>query len=77
MKVAHFTTFPLLRQNYTTVTELGNVINKCRCSTLKRLNGELPFSGREKELIIDDLIRRGLEAEKSPETYKKYFEEAI
>lgn len=77
MRQAEFNNFALLRQIYGSIAELGTVINKRRCATFQRLKGERPFSGREKELIIDDLIRRGLEAEKSPETYKKYFEEAI
>ena len=77
MRQAEFNNFALLRQTYRSIVELGVVINKGRCATFQRLKGERQFSGREKELIIDDLIRRGLEAEKSPETYKKYFEEAI
>ena len=77
MRQAEFNNFALLRQIYGSIAELGTVINKRRCATFQRLKGERQFSGREKELIIDDLIRRGLEAEKSPETYKKYFEEAI
>ena len=77
MRQAEFNNFALLRQTYGSIAELGTVINKRRCATFQRLKGERQFSGREKELIIDDLIRRGLEAEKSPETYKKYFEEAI
>lgn len=77
MRQAEFNNFALLRRHYTNITELGNVINKCRCSTFQRLKGERQFSGREKELIIDDLIRKGLEVEKSPETYQKYFGGAL
>lgn len=75
MRQTDRTTFPLLRRTYGSAAELGGIINRGRDAIFKRLKGDVPFTAREKELILNDLIRKGLETEKNPETYKKYFPE--
>lgn len=73
MRTVKHNLFPLIRQNYDNLEELGNVINKGVTATWQKLKGERQWKSREKEMIIDDLIRRGIEAERSPETFEKYF----
>lgn len=75
MRQTNNTSFPLLRRSYGSAAELGGIINRGRDAIFKRLKGDVPFTAREKELILNDLIRKGLESEKNPETYKKYFGE--
>lgn len=74
MKPATNDLYPVLRRRYSTVEQLGRVINRSRTSVWRRLKGEVEFTAGDMFLILDDLIRRGFETEKSPEVYKKYFE---
>ena len=73
MKTGKFETFATLRRCYDTLEDLGAIINKGRLATFRRLKGENDFTIREQGLILDDLIRRGIETAKEPETYIKYF----
>ena len=73
MRQSNYTSFPLLRRSYGSAAELGGIINRGRDAIFQRLRGDVPFTAREKELILNDLIHRGLEAEKSPDIYEKYF----
>ena len=73
MKTGRFDTFPRLRRSYDTAEALGGIINKGRRSVLRKLKGDQRFTPTEQGLIIDDLIRRGLETDKEPETFEKYF----
>ena len=73
MKMCEFTTFAMLRLRYDRAEDIGKVINRGRVAVLQRLKGEIPWRPSEKELIIDDLIRKGIEKDKGPDVIEKYF----
>lgn len=57
MKQGTFNTFPQLRRSYQSVKELGEVINRGRTTTIKKLN-EGRFTTQEKKLIAADLVKK-------------------
>lgn len=73
MRVGEYTTFAMLRLRYNRAEDIGKVINRGRVAVLQRLKGEIPWRSSEKELIIDDLIRKGIEKDRSPDVIEKYF----
>lgn len=73
MKTRDYTTHAALRREFDTLEELGAIIDKGETTVCHRLSGKTPWRAFEKSLIIDELIRRGVETEKSPDTFKKYF----
>ena len=75
MKIRDYSAFPQLRQQYDTLADIGEVINRGKTTVCHRLSGASSWKAKEKCLILDDLIRRGVETEKTPETFKKYFGE--
>ncbi|MBO4579823.1 MAG: hypothetical protein J5715_06695 [Clostridiales bacterium] len=54
MRIGKYSCYPRLRRLYTK-EELGRVINKGRAGVDSRLHGKVPFSEKEKELILKDL----------------------
>lgn len=48
-------TYPLLRRNYSSYSELANVINRSASYVNSCLNRRRNFSDREKEMILADL----------------------
>lgn len=71
MKVQAHNTFPELRRRYDSLDDLGRVINRTRVTVFRKLLNE-SFTQREKELISNDLISRGIETGVK-ETIEKYF----
>lgn len=59
MKQGTFNTFPQLRRSYQSVKELGEVINRGRTTTIKKLN-EGCFTTQEKKLIAADLVKKNM-----------------
>lgn len=73
MKTTRYTTHAALRREFDTLEALGAIINRGETTVCHRLSGKTPWTATEKGLIIDDLIRRGVETARTPETFKKYF----
>lgn len=73
MKTTVYTKHAALRREFDSLEELGAIINKGVTTVCHRLSGKSSWKAREKALILDELMRRGIEAEKSPEIYEKYF----
>lgn len=73
MRVGEYTTFAMLRLRYNRAEDIGGVINRGRVAVIERLKGKTPWKSSEKELIINDLIRKGIEKDNSPDVYRKYF----
>lgn len=73
MKQGKNAAFPVLRRQYDDLRQLGAIINRGRVTVCQRLSGASPWKATEKELILEDLIKRGIETEKSPATFSKYF----
>ena len=71
MRVGMYSTFPQLRQVYNSAEELGEIINRSRVSVLNKLR-EGAFTQKEKELVVKNLIARGIESD-IKETIQKYF----
>lgn len=47
--------FPIIRRNYKSIKQLGEVINRSESYVGRCLNGRQPFSALEKRLILTDL----------------------
>lgn len=47
--------FPIIRRNFKSIKELGEVINRSESYTGRCLNGRQPFSALEKRLILSSL----------------------
>lgn len=73
MKTTHYTNHAALRREFDTLEALGAIINRGVTTVCHRLSGKSSWTATEKGLIIDDLIRRGIETDRTPETFKKYF----
>ena len=73
MKATRYTTHAALRREFDTLEALGAIINRGETTVCHRLSGKTPWTATEKGLIIDDLIRRGVETARTPETFNKYF----
>ena len=73
MKTTRYTTHAALRREFDTLEALGAIINRGETTVCHRLSGKTPWTATEKGLIIDDLIRRGVETARTPETFNKYF----
>ena len=73
MKATRYTTHAALRREFDTLEALGAIINRGVTTVCHRLSGKTPWTATEKGLIIDDLIRRGVETARTPETFNKYF----
>lgn len=73
MRATQNNQFAALRRVYDNLEQLGRIINRGRVTVCGRLQGATPWKTTEKELILDDLIRRGIEKTKDPETFNKYF----
>lgn len=71
MKTQSHNTLPELRRAYDSLDDLGRVINRTRVTVFRKLLNE-SFTQREKELISNDLISRGIETGVK-ETIEKYF----
>lgn len=73
MKTKIYTKHAALRREFDTLDALAAIIHKGKTTVCHRLSGKKPWTAYEKALIIEDLINRGIETEKNPETFKKYF----
>lgn len=73
MKTTRYTTHAALRREFDTLEALGAIINRGETTVCHRLSGKSSWTATEKGLIIDDLIRRGIETDRTPETFNKYF----
>lgn len=47
--------FPIIRRNFKSIKDLGEVINRSESYTGRCLNGRQPFSALEKRLILSSL----------------------
>lgn len=52
MRVTKYSTYPKLRQLYSSYAELGDAINKTLPAVNKRMNGSIAFTDREKEMLL-------------------------
>ena len=52
MRIGKYSCYPKLRRSFESFEELGGVINKSVAAVQQRMNGKLPFTTREKELIL-------------------------
>lgn len=48
---SRMTYYPLIRAEFESISELGEVINRSRSYCKQRLNGSLPFTHKDKVLI--------------------------
>ena len=55
MRIGKYACYPQIRQNFSSFEELGSVINKCSGAVQKRMKGEIPFTEKDKELILKHL----------------------
>ena len=56
--------FPIIRRNFKSIKELGEVINRSESYVGRCLNGRQPFSALEKRLILSRLGVQPTEANK-------------
>lgn len=63
MRVCKHTSYPELRRAYSTMEELGKVINRSDRYVKTVLSGKKPFTAMEWDLIKKDLERRKSHAE--------------
>lgn len=71
MRSAKYSNYPLLRRTYANLEELAQVINRNRITVFRKLAYD-EFTKRDKELIAQDLRKRGEEGN-TQELIIKYF----
>jgi hypothetical protein len=69
MRIGKYACYPQIRKNFESFEELGSVINKGSGAVQNRMKGLVPFTEREKELIL-----RYLELEVNAVNKRKIFD---
>lgn len=69
MRSMKYACYPKLRNAYSSYEALGKVINKSKTAVEARMRGRIPFTDREKEMILKDL-----NIEDTAKNRRKYFD---